>query len=523
MEPIRVLIVDDDKYIRADIRQLIAWEASGYRLAGEASNGQEALRMLGEQPVDVLITDICMPVMDGIELIRDAKSRNPDLQVLVLSNFDDFEFVKEAMKLGAADYMLKYQLDKDNLLALLGAVRQVIVRLQEEKAVAAEEREKVFWRELLAAAGESAREIEARVERFDPEWLKMGVLPLLVWSSLPEDEWAGRCAEAFKSREVHYAQWSPGCYAVMAFFFNPSQLYMNERVEELVRFVERQNGGKCVIIARGDYAVPIARLPEVLPRLERAIDRYFYEGPGKRIFLVGLGGKSKANEAGALQSGREAEREAHAAAMMRELEAVNAFSYVQALEQFCREMCEAAIPLPQAMKEWNVFAYQLAVRLKKSDTFPKEAIDSFRIEFEAMQPPFVTLEQLKDLFRKYGEAFIANRSASVRSLHPDIDKAIAYLRVHFRENISLETISRHVQLSRNHFCALFKEEMGVNYKEYVNRQRVREAKWMLAKGEHTVQEVSDAVGIGNYRYFCKLFRRHTGMNPSEFRRKGAVT
>lgn len=103
----RVIIVEDEFIVRYGIRSMIEWDAIGMEVAGEASNGREALELMAAGLPDILITDIKMPVMDGIELIAEVRKLSPDLKILILSNLEDFQYAKEAIRHSVSDYIIK--------------------------------------------------------------------------------------------------------------------------------------------------------------------------------------------------------------------------------------------------------------------------------------------------------------------------------------------------------------------------------------------------------------------------------
>ena len=103
----KLLIVDDEKQAREGIKRLLSWEDYGIIICGEATNGQEALKIMEEQNPDILLLDIQMPVMSGLELAKRIHDSNLDCKFIVLSGYDDFELVRKAMKYGAVDYLLK--------------------------------------------------------------------------------------------------------------------------------------------------------------------------------------------------------------------------------------------------------------------------------------------------------------------------------------------------------------------------------------------------------------------------------
>lgn len=114
-----VIIVEDDAIVRTYLSGLLEWEAHGMKIVGKFTNGREAKQFIEEQNVDIVITDVSMPVMNGIELIKYIKSTEKLIKVIVLSCHDDYEFIREALKCGVSDYILKQYLTKENLLELI--------------------------------------------------------------------------------------------------------------------------------------------------------------------------------------------------------------------------------------------------------------------------------------------------------------------------------------------------------------------------------------------------------------------
>lgn len=115
----KAMIVEDDQLYRYEIRNFIDWEKNGYTIIGEAMNGKHALQLIEQEVPDVVFTDISMPGMNGISLIREMRRSYPYIKIVVLSSYDDFCFVKDAMKLGAIDYILKHEMKKEEFCSFL--------------------------------------------------------------------------------------------------------------------------------------------------------------------------------------------------------------------------------------------------------------------------------------------------------------------------------------------------------------------------------------------------------------------
>ena len=127
MKPLSVLIVDDEIPLRQELR-IFPWEKCDAVLIGEASNGLEALQLCEDCTPDVVITDITMPIMDGITLIRELRKRYPAIQIILLTCHSDFHYVQEALRLGALEYILKVSMEDEELRQAMDKVRAVIVK-----------------------------------------------------------------------------------------------------------------------------------------------------------------------------------------------------------------------------------------------------------------------------------------------------------------------------------------------------------------------------------------------------------
>ena len=132
MEKIKIFLVEDEIVIRNGIKNSIEWEKEGYEFVGEASDGELAYPMILKEKPDILITDIRMPFMDGLELSRLAKQELPDIRILILSGYDEFDYAKEAIRIGVTEYLLK-PVSASKLLDSLKGVSQLIRQEKEEK------------------------------------------------------------------------------------------------------------------------------------------------------------------------------------------------------------------------------------------------------------------------------------------------------------------------------------------------------------------------------------------------------
>ncbi len=155
---LKVLIVDDSAYSRTDLKTMINWENRGFYISGEASNGMNAIHSMENDMPDIVITDMNMPVMNGIDLIDYIERNCPQVQVIALSAYDDFDYVRESMKKGAVDYMLKHRLNASVLLDILKSAASSIVKYRNER-----ERQNEITEELSLSKAALGREFMRKV------------------------------------------------------------------------------------------------------------------------------------------------------------------------------------------------------------------------------------------------------------------------------------------------------------------------------------------------------------------------
>lgn len=171
---LNAMIVEDNAIYRYAIKSIIRWEDYGFHIVNEALNGVHALDILQHQHVDLILTDISMPEMNGIDLIQKVKQQDDSIKIVALSSFDDFRYVKEALKLGAEDYLLKHDLEPESLQQLLAQMKTKIedeLHLKRQAAIRNENLQEMWYllgRKLIFGELKTVDEMEdqARAIRF---------------------------------------------------------------------------------------------------------------------------------------------------------------------------------------------------------------------------------------------------------------------------------------------------------------------------------------------------------------------
>ncbi|GAA3406823.1 response regulator [Paenibacillus hodogayensis] len=513
-----VMIVDDEPIIRIGLTSLVDWEQHGFRLAGEASDGLEALELFRREPVDIVITDIRMPRMDGLELMREVKAIRDDVGLLVLSCLDDFACVKEAMKLGAQDYILKPTMEPEELVAILGTVRGKLEEERQTKRVLAEWRDRLQQSDAyrLAEALRHYAQTGSGRERLEAELFPPGSGAFAVWivgdgdsGALPAvDEW-----DLPDCRAV--VKWDDRSWLVLYGFAKSASekerhdwMYGCAR-DLFARMKESSPGTADCFVCLGTAMSRLEQFSEALSAYERQLHARFYGTPER--FVTNAPEPDGVGTEGALPhverndflravSNGNREAAVHWSEMLAET-IRRQRPNVAKLRSFLIEMLGLAFG----------FARQHQHAYGAEEDAALESLNRIR-SIPHVDPlcAFVT-ETARELWAKP-----LVEGGGSEPVNPFIRKAVRFMREHYGRNIGTVDIADHVKLSRSYLSDLFSKEMGESLSETLTRIRMEEAKRKLRSGEMKVYEIAEAVGFSDPKSFAKTFKRLVGCTPKEF-------
>ena len=508
-----VLIVDDEPIVREVLRTMIDWEAHGLRWAGEAGDGEEAWEAVRRGGIDLVVADILMPRTDGLELVRRMHREGCDAAVVVLSCMDDFHYVKEAMKLGVHDYMLKPTMEPDALAQMLLEAKEALTARRRE----AEERKRreQQWEsarqtrlglDIRRALDERTADSALLKELFGAPGHAVYASVMLWWAS----DLRFHPAERIWPDAAAAVPCSQRCWLLL-FEQQPGGEPGAERVSSRMRSLAEAGEERWFISALG----PIADWPALL----EAADRHeherrarFYGSPAERTAPQAAIRRAASPDLSALL--RE---ERHN--LLRALSGCNREAADHWLGRMRRRL-EEARPEPELV--WS-FARELlelqAVWTRQRDSSYR--LDDFEQEYGQAEAAARHLE-LSRLFEWLSAAahqliaiqLGAPAAADIRN--PFIRKALDFMHRSYHMPVSTSDIADHVRLSRSYLSDLFSRETGESLTEALTRIRMEAAKRMLRDGSHKVYEIAEAVGFIDARAFAKAFKRHVGCTPKEF-------
>lgn len=507
----KILIVDDELLVRQGIKHHLNWEQHGFQIVGEASNGKEALEMIGQLSPDIIITDIVMPVMDGEEFVRILKTHYPRIEVIVLSSYGEFHYVRSTFQSGVADYILKPRLETSELLQVLQITARKIPGLNYTPQSRSGELSLDQLLERLLAGYEP--EDQAQLLKFFPHRsFVLAGADLSGVSGDPHSYMAGLASSLKSWLEESSVPAVPKAIAAES-----KQLLMlinvpqeNEwQVFQLVKeFVaEKSSGMPKLVWAVSSGFADLLKLESVY-REEwlRLLSYRFYFPDHSCLRASELPAVPEVPEFDMKQFLADLRKEQYHEVFhrLREYVGMAVSNYRVPPFEFKSFLGNAIFNMTVVMTEGNE-------RMKELDQVKYDyfkAIDEAKSVSEAVTWMNGFLEMAEQLAEAHtplpGEA--------------NMRRLLEYIDEHYSEPLSLGTLSKHFHFNPSYLSSYFSTHNAEGFSEYLNKIRIRKATELLSASTLTISEISARVGYGDHSYFTKVFKKQTGASPSQYRR-----
>lgn len=516
----KVLIVDDENLVRVALRTIVDYESCGFTVCATAADGLEALEICRKEDPDLIITDIKMPRMDGISMIEALRQEGFSGQIILISNYDDFELVRQGLVMGAMDYLLKLTLSPQDFSTLLARVKKVL--------------DETARRQRQVEQGKQAMNKLANQEKLSL-WRKLLSSPTLVQADIPEELFASGPKSLFLIRMVKYG---------------PAMSVASQKDIELVDYAvsnitaEVLGGSVCIgSLESGDWFVVLEagdRDPaEFLARkLCTALTKYL-----NITVLV-------------LYSTR-------LCAPSQLLEAMEHRKLLPEHMFYCRDSKSESLEQNMVFGTWNSNLPELAGRLcallRRADV--AAAKDVVREQMAECQKKNVRKNEVivkwsavilrlcekmegflqADVLANGGESrltqartaeqleqmvmdLLEQMASLLQPVHPELPgaqevaKVLAYIQEHLAEKITLAQLAHIVNFNETYLCTIFRSHMGTSIFNYINQTKVECAAEKLKNSDMQLKEIAASLGFSDQFYFNKMFRKYYGISPSEYRK-----
>ena len=518
---INVLLVDDEAIDLEWLRRRVLNSGLNIAVVGTASSGFNALKIMEEEQVDIILSDIRMPIMTGTGFARKAKLLNPKVKIVFISGHKDFSYAKEAIEINASGYLLKPVEDKD----LYEMLSSLCIKVEQER-----EQERSFS-ETLSLVN---KELLLRwLEEMSPEpansHLRSTLTPLLQKGAavaiveIDDLEWKMRdlseeetrmimrqISEIIKSfvasaklgtlLDVHHTR-----FVILATLSQESFL---NYLEELIRKVA--DSSPCTVtVGVGRYAQEEEELHESYQQAQAALSAKWLLGKNRLI-------RDSTESSPRGTPGAKIEQ-----TVERLLEAIIQYDLV-AIDDYLLELFTKDLP---AAGKKDVYELIIRITSKLHADLQQQNENLYELlQWESHQPDILfQFETIQDIlswmrrrFFELSELLYVKRQRQKRKL---IDEIIRYVEENLEKKITLKEVAAHFDFTPNYLGYLFKEEYGQSFSEYTNERKTNRVSELLKDPTLKIYEIADRMGYKNILYFNRQYKEITGMTPREYRKK----
>lgn len=498
----KILIIDDEYIMRQGIKHMLDWERQGFQIVGEAANGKEGLELLASLHPHIVLCDIVMPQMDGVDFSKVVQKIYPEIQIIILSSYDNFNYVKGALQNGAVDYVLKPTLNPQELLGVLKttAMRIPGMILMKEEGVSLEK----SLEDYLMGNSEEFAGPEI-VERFPYTFYRVFGMCIRQRNLKGQD-----ISSILYEKAMDYMK---DCkYAYIAVLLREEMLcvVLNFRAgdrDDIVQFMDRLTGQMTVFHSR-IYGVlshefsTRSMIKEIydgiiLPEADKA---FYYQGKNLRII-----------------------EEKKTAVQMPKFD-FNWFSkyldekrYREALDLLYGYACEGMKACMEEFRFKNQIKNMIFSLIDAMD-MSRNRKEEMRYRYFKQIDSTVYVEEFSNVLDEIRKEL--NRELVEGTPEDDyrIRQILQYIAQNYTQDLDLAEIAKVFNFNYYYLSAYFNQHMEAGFSEYVNSIRIKQSCRLLREKDLSISQVSNEVGYSDPSYFCRVFKKVTGDTPSTWRR-----
>lgn len=501
----KMLIVDDERIERDGIKMLLKGICPEIEIL-EASNGKAALQILRERRIDFMMTDIKMPFMTGLELIKEVRNMNQEIQIAIFSGFGEFAYAQEAIKYGVTDYILKPVNPKEFKIT----VEQMIQR-SEEKEKEKEEKQGdcnfrkwyLLQRYLLTGNQDYVELIlENDKERGESDVERIQNLMLLEGNETFFEDSRVEMVQGLEKkfgRRLDYLNLNVN--QILLIFYQSASDNYARIAKDLQRYISENFHTECFIAVSRKIS-GVRECYKAYQEVELLLENKFYRTDTK-VFLPGEEMEQDQTE---YARGEYQKR-------LQEDIRLKDFAHLWADYHMLQD-----IIYQKRMDS------QMYVKFIFSE-FVKEIYEAMdMVESPKMQKMIEDIYQsgsLNDICSYVESAmkeFEEQSQESEEVIRDDIEKVRKYIMTHLEENLGIDHLAGQVYLSPGYLSYMFKKETGMNLSRYIKECRMKKAKELLKETNMKIVQIGKAVGFSNGSYFCQSFREYCGVSPEKYRK-----
>lgn len=530
----KVLIADDELLVRVGLKSTINWKENGFVVVGEAKNGKEAIEFFENYDPDILLTDIRMPFVNGLELIQKLKEKKPSLKAVILTHYDDFSYAKEAITLGASEYILKSDLAPENLLKVLKKLSieidhenkkvNKISTLNNIKTLSCIVSKEILFRKIITGDYKSQEELvsiisdNAVVFKYDLFIIATAKIYIdeLKNTGYDEDKKFLEKTVDNVSRDIfnenYISQFSFVNENHIIYLLNFNKMKnLKDTMQKIINLVVslkksiEQFLDIDLTIGLSEIGDSIDKLPELYEQSNISARYSFFEPSGIAVF-----NKDMMNNV----------EECPKINVMTLKSYIISFD-IQKMDDYINSIFDKLFNLKQVNYVRDVFidflshAKFIVAELNFNST---PALNELKFSYNNFEKLYSFELVKKYIFDIYHELMYYNTDNKSNKYSYIIKKSIEYIKNNYEKNITLAEVAEHVEISKSYLSLLFKQETGINFSTFLTNYRIERSKKLLKESNLKIYEIAEKVGFDNPYYYSKVFKDVAGMTCKEFKK-----
>lgn len=528
----KILIADDEPKVCKLIQHLVDWDEFGAEIAGIVNDGRTAFDLVCKIHPDIVITDIRMPNYDGLELIRRSKEIFPDINFIVISGYSQFEYAQKAIKYGVKDYLLK-PLKKRELENTLSGIKE------QYESCLADEKEREQIQVMVHASRRQAKEnllVQLLTNKNTVLSLKEQAL-----QDVNQQHGTAFTAGYFSAVRLHpFFGGNSISEEFINFFLKKLYKLSIEKLscccQEMVCTVYGEEVVCIINTGTNDFAEIERQLKHIKIDMSNLSDMMeeikLIAGMGRMSEDISQLGQCVMESDYALLN-RMSENPSYCLHYQRQEQSLEVSDLIDIQKRSDILACQERLDVEGVEKQilsiqnrlrpyrnngmfiYNCYCELIQILQFGMKSFGVALFPDYILQFKKKKTYDEVFDWIRSGVKSEYQLYIDARKKAVSR---PIRDAKQYIYDHFSMNITLESVSEQIGFNPAYFSTLFKKETGKNFLEYVTELRIKKAKNYLMQTDYDIAEIASSVGYGDLKYFSKLFKKNTGLSPSEFRK-----
>ncbi|MGM1045561.1 MAG: response regulator [Bacillota bacterium] len=528
----KIMIVDDESFIRMNFKTFVDWTHHGYYLVGEATNGREALEKINELHPDVVFLDIRMPLVDGLEVLRQLRHANHSCKVIILSSHNEFEYTREALRLGACDYIHKPNLTQAAVFEALERVKSLmshqpegdhLAPLQQSIEKSRNDLKTLFLRDMVIGVVRHKWEIEQKTKLYDLKLKQPNVCCIVMFIDQYDKvkkRYSNGMEHLLGFSILNILQEVLHRYSELEMFQMSSKELvflktysgvrsMNEILEErwgLIRKIEKtlkQFLNIQVSFLISGLHAHLLEIPKAYHEAQEAAGMLFFEDRGN-VIVYEPGGIKEVNTKTFFNWFEQRIRKA--------ITEKNAAEAISILHEMFAEIKEKRCAGRHATLEMCLNLHWLIQSHMKEDS-EGDDLNGMKEIMAAER-----LEHLHQLLIQELEGLQESYSDEATSTNYKIKRVIDYIHQNYNHDLTLNELASYVGFNNSYLSRIFKEQTGSMLIPYINRYRVQKSLDLLKEGRLKTYEIAEKVGFNSIDNYYISFKKIYGLPPNEYRK-----